>query len=359
LFLCKDRDFDCRLCSRLRRLFPIQGKKHRTGTRFLISSILLIGLQTGFFAPTASGFSQNSVPVATDVDLLAYIQAHVSNGPIDPLDPSIPKYDRLAHFGAWMHQDSKKSCHDTRENVLARDADSSVPVEFKPPSECVITGGLWHEPYTGVDVTSAANVQIDHVVPLRNAYYSGAWAWRGALRCNYANFLANDFHLLAVSGHENMKKSDHGPENYMPPDRAFHCDYVGHWLRIKTIWQLTVTKDELRAIQDVLTSESCSENVSHETSAWLASQRAIAATPITACVDFERNGGKPGQNPGHPNPQTPVQTPDIPTTAPTPAPTPAPMTERDPSQSPVQAPNVLPGTGGPQLTLPAFTRRAS
>lgn len=232
-------------------------------------------------------FSQSAL--ASQTDLLAYLRAHVASG---QLDPSIPKYDRQKQFGGWAHQDPRSSCHNTREQVLERAEDPSVPLQFKA-NGCTISGGLWHDPYTGNDYQNATDLQIDHVVPLKNTYTSGAYAWESAIRCNFANFLANDFHLMAVNGHENMAKGEKGPDQYLPPNTADHCTYVSGWMRIKAIWQLTATAAEVDAIANVFQTQGCDDHFRFMDDGEIASQRTAALTPIQACVDFQKTGKMP------------------------------------------------------------------
>jgi len=219
---------------------------------------------------------------AESIDLLSYLVAHTQP---PATSSTVEKYNRTKHFGGWVHQDPSNSCHDTREMVLAQENDPSVTLTFNS-NGCTINTGLWHEPYTGSDVKSASSLQIDHVVPLEVAYYAGAYAWSGPVRCNYANFIANSFHLRAVSGHENMKKGDHGPDGYLPPSQADLCDYVSSWMKIKVIWELTATTAEVAAIQNVIQEQNCDLSFTTMDQNDLTQQRSLANTPIDACQNF-------------------------------------------------------------------------
>lgn len=162
-------------------------------------------------------------------------------------------YDRDSQFGEWI-KPLKNSCLNTRGVVLQRD--SSVGVSTN--SNCTVTAGQWYDPYTDKNYTDADDIQIDHVVALKNAYMTGAHAWTNAKRCLYANFLGNDFHLLSVNGPENVRKSDKSPLEWIPPNRKFVCEYLRHWLEIKYIWELKLTPREVRAIENELTESHCS-----------------------------------------------------------------------------------------------------
>ena len=243
-------------------------------TRFYAMRVLTTVCLT-IFLPTLSH--------ADTTNLLDYM-----NGNIHPpaTSATVPPYNRAKQFGGWVDQDPLHPCYDTREMVLDREADPNVSVTFKPPKNCTIDEGLWHEPYTGADVTSAADLQIDHVVPLALAYYAGAYAWKGPTRCTYANFIANGFHLRAVNGHENVAKGDRGPDNYLPPNEADHCSYVSDWMKIKAIWQLTTTQSEIDAILNVINDENCDPSLLNMDSNELAKQRLTASQPIAACANF-------------------------------------------------------------------------
>lgn len=98
----------------------------------------------------------------------------------------------------------------TRETVLKRDGTSVVT-----DSACASTSGSWYSPYDGATWTAASDVDIDHLVPLSNAWKSGAAAWTTAQRQSFANDLTNP-QLLAVTDNVNQSKGDSGPEDWKP-----------------------------------------------------------------------------------------------------------------------------------------------
>lgn len=154
---------------------------------------------------------------------------------------------KRALYRHWI--DENKDCRDTRVEVLARDART---VEFSQDG-CKVVGGVWDDPYTGKVFKNPKELDVDHLVPLKNAHESGAWAWLPERRRDYANFLKYEKHLLAVSASENRKKGDKGPDRYMPPEQAYHCTYVQAWVEVKREWELEMTQDEeetVRSIQD-------------------------------------------------------------------------------------------------------------
>lgn len=169
-----------------------------------------------------------------------------------PSQGAVP-YNRSAHFGAWKNQSN--SCLNTRAVVLKRD--SQVPVKMRS-SGCTVDSGLWSDPYSGRDYRNASDIQIDHFVPLKNAYINGAHSWSRSKRCVYTNFRGDREHLLPVLGRENGSKSDRPPSGYMPPNRAYHCRYVANWLRIKFTWGLALSEAEKQSIENTMRIENCS-----------------------------------------------------------------------------------------------------
>ena len=163
-------------------------------------------------------------------------------------------YNRDKHFGGWLVDTSGKSCMNTRAFVLVRD--SVTPVKMTA-NNCTVATGTWNDPYTGQPHLTAASIQIDHVVALKNAYMTGGHQWNAAKRCLYANYMGNNFHLLSVDGPQNLKKSDHTPQKYTPPNKAFVCEFLKDWLNIKLIWSLRITPPEGEAISSLAAKNNC------------------------------------------------------------------------------------------------------
>jgi 5-methylcytosine-specific restriction endonuclease McrA len=117
-----------------------------------------------------------------------------------------------------------------------------------------LANGIWKDPYTGDTIRSAKNMDIDHVVPLENAFVSGGYAWTTEQKQFYSNDTARS-HLLAVSAHENRSKGDKGPDKYLPPKVEFRKEYCRIWYREKSIYQLSATKNEIMILVYWLGSE--------------------------------------------------------------------------------------------------------
>jgi hypothetical protein len=148
-------------------------------------------------------------------------------------------YDRDADFGGWI---DVSGCMNTRAEVLIRT--SEVPVTFIRPAGCTVETGRWTDPWSGAVTTVAHDFQIDHTVPLANAWRSGAWSWPPARRIAFANDYADADHLVPIVASENEAKGDRSPDEWKPPDRGAWCRYARAWDRIKAKWHLSATPAE-------------------------------------------------------------------------------------------------------------------
>ncbi len=153
-------------------------------------------------------------------------------------------YDR-ARFTHWI--DADRDCQDTRAEVLV--VESRVPVTFTDADACTVATGEWLDPWSGRVDTSARALDVDHTVPLANAWRSGAWAWTDRQRQDFANDLADAPHLIAIPLGENRSKGDRGPESWRPPSPAAWCGYARAWTAIKARWNLTASATEWSALQ--------------------------------------------------------------------------------------------------------------
>lgn len=161
--------------------------------------------------------------------------------------PDAPPYQRdLMDGGDWAY-DPATGCN-TRERVLIDEAVVAPQVDDR----CRSTGGRWRSLYDGVEATDVADLQIDHLVPLADAWRAGAWRWTPEERLAFANDLTSPDTLIAVTGSTNRSKGDSTPDEWLPPDRSAWCAYAGAWVRVKARWALSVTPAEKAALAQVL-----------------------------------------------------------------------------------------------------------
>ncbi len=160
-------------------------------------------------------------------------------------------YDRDL-FKHW-EDDNGNGCH-AREETLIAESVGSVNVT----GDCDISGS-WFSAFDGETTTNPSNFDVDHLVPLKEAWDSGANRWNSATRERFANDLGSPHSLIAVSRGSNRSKGARDPAEWMPPRQSYHCEYVYTWTLVKIRWDLTADRDEINALRnyggDCLVSE--------------------------------------------------------------------------------------------------------
>jgi hypothetical protein len=145
--------------------------------------------------------------------------------------------DKFTH---WVDVDGD-GCN-TRYEVLIAEATTTPSVG----SGCSLSGGRWYSYYDGVYWTAPADLDIDHMVPLAEAWDSGARNWTSTQRRSFANDLGDGRPLIAVTDNVNQAKGDKDPAEWMPS--LERCRYVAEWLAVKLRWKLTVDSGEKSAL---------------------------------------------------------------------------------------------------------------
>lgn len=181
-----------------------------------------------------------------DDDPVTSVAAAVDRLVVTPDQADLPAYRRAAFGDGWDY-DPETACN-TRERVLIAEAVRAPTVDDR----CRSTGGQWRSPYDGLVTTNPADLEIDHLVPLADAWRSGAWAWTDERRRAFANDLDLPDTLVAVSSHTNRSKGDSTPDEWLPPDPADRCTYVASWVRVKERWELSVTPAEKATLVQLL-----------------------------------------------------------------------------------------------------------
>ena len=160
-------------------------------------------------------------------------------------------YERERFGQSWADVD-RNGC-DTRNDILRRDL---VDVVLKAGTGgCKVLRGTLHGPYTGTTIAfvsgpdTSADVQIDHVVALSDAWQKGAQSLSADERAAFAN---DPLNLLAVDGPTNQSKSDGDAATWLPPNKAYRCPFVARQVAVKAEYGLWVTAAERDAIARVL-----------------------------------------------------------------------------------------------------------
>jgi hypothetical protein len=208
--------------------------------------------------PRSTGSTGARIPAAVSAPPAAgTAQALLETLPVKGHAPKTG-YSRAQFGQAWTDDVSVNGGHngcDTRNDVLRRDLITST---LKPGTRgCTVTAGTLRDPYSGriVDFvrgqTTSSQVQIDHVVALSNAWQTGAQALSPLARRNLAE---DPLELLAVTGSLNEAKGDGDAATWLPPDKAFRCDYVARQVAVKSKYRLWVTPAERTQMASVLSS---------------------------------------------------------------------------------------------------------
>jgi Protein of unknown function (DUF1524) len=187
----------------------------------------------------ASGASQVSTPAEASAALSKLKVASAGSMSGYSRD-RFPHWSKASSFG-W---DPPQTSCDSRQAALVRDG-KNVQVG----KSCKVTSGTWLDPYTGKTYSDPQDLDIDHVVPLANAWRSGASSWDDKQRERYAN---DPEVLLTAEDNANQAKGDKGPEAWKPPDKAEWCDYAERWIQLKSKYSLSVNEQEKEALQEML-----------------------------------------------------------------------------------------------------------
>lgn len=200
----------------------------------LVTIVALLGTVL-FFVPQ---LTQASSTTARSLALKLAVRAENGTG-----------YVRTA-FKLWVDAD-KDGC-DTRKEVLISESKMRATIG----AGCKVIAGKWLSWYDGKTWTNPSDVDIDHVVPLKEAWGSGAKSWSAATREKYANDLGYPWTLDAITDNVNSSKGDKDPAQWLPPLTSARCTYAIHWVAIKYRWHLSIDTAERKKLLSIL-SGSC------------------------------------------------------------------------------------------------------
>ena len=171
-------------------------------------------------------------------------QSQLAALPVEAED-SMTGYSREL-FPHWITP-SGTNCS-TRESVLKRDGDG-----VSVGTDCYPTKGSWFSEYDGVTVKAPSGVDIDHVIPLAEAWRSGAQQWTTSERQSFANDVTGP-QLIAVTASSNRSKGDQDPSTWLPTRTSYRCTYAKMWVATKYRWGLSLQSSE----KSVLTTQLAS-----------------------------------------------------------------------------------------------------
>ncbi|MEV0678004.1 HNH endonuclease family protein [Actinosynnema sp. NPDC050436] len=201
-------------------------------------AVLVLLLAIGYYLTRYQESKPPAQPTATGAQPPAQDPAPVLAGLVVAPEGKMAGYSR-DRFPHWSGQGN--SC-DTREVVLQRQG-----ADVRSDKDCKATSGTWVSAYDGVTVTDAGKLDIDHTVPLAEAWRSGADRWTDEQRQKFANDLGG-IQLVAVSATSNRAKGDQDPAKWKPPVEAYWCTYAVNWITVKSTYALTVDQAEHDAL---------------------------------------------------------------------------------------------------------------
>jgi len=229
-------------------------------------------------------------------------------------------YNR-ALFKHWIDTD-KDGCN-TRSEVLIEEA----VVKPKIGSKCKLTGGKWLSTYDGKSVSKSSDLDVDHMVPLAEAWRSGAWKWSAAQRQAYANDLSDSRALIAVTLSTNRSKGDKDPALWLPAKEQ--CTYTVNWIAIKVKYSLTVDIKEATKLNTLIDSCGLGITSTPTPTPTVSSTPTVTPTPAVSAT--------PTVTPTPTVSATPTITP-TPVITPSATPTPTPTVSTAPVNTPTPAP---------------------
>lgn len=209
---------------------------HRPGLAVGVGGLVTGLLLTGLAAPAVA-------PVLPPPVEAAVYQAPLWNAiaSLAVTDEDNRGYNRDRYFGDWADADG--DCQNTRHEVLAEE--THVPPTYRSGG-CEVSAGRWVTSWDNRVHPSASTLQIDHTVPVHEAWGSGAKYWSQARRVAFLNDLGDPRSLTAQTTALNKDKNGQGPQNWMPP--ANRCAYITDWVAVKIRWGLSIDFGEKDAI---------------------------------------------------------------------------------------------------------------
>lgn len=143
-------------------------------------------------------------------------------------------------FTHWIDTDGD-GCS-TRYEVLDVESETSVTCSN-------LSGGRWFSYYDRVSWTDSGRIDIDHMVPLAEAWDSGARNWTSSQRTAYANDLGDYRTLVGVTDTVNQVKGDQDPATWLP--QYDKCRYLREFVAVKIRWRLSIDTSEKTAMQNL------------------------------------------------------------------------------------------------------------
>jgi len=174
-------------------------------------------------------------PTVSSVKLLSQLQIRDEH----------PAGFRRSAFAYWTTP-TGRSC-DTSVSVLLRDAESPARAR-----NCMLIEGRWTDALRASDRLSPQQVSVEQLVPIEEAWRSGASQWSPTTRAKFANDVEDTRALLVTSQRSSQQRGSRDPSLWQP--NRGRCEYVSDWIAVKFRWNLSVDRDEARSLSRALTA---------------------------------------------------------------------------------------------------------
>lgn len=143
----------------------------------------------------------------------------------------------------WTHWvDHDGDCQNTRQEILIER--STVPPVLDRKG-CRVKSGSWEDYYYPETLIRSKDVDIDHLIPLKNAHSTGGAAWDREKKEIFANDPEN---LVITNKRYNRQKGAKGIDQWLPVHKKYACKYIGDWVRLKRKYRLTLKEKEQQTI---------------------------------------------------------------------------------------------------------------
>ena len=208
---------------------PAQAAQVGTATNTAAAAQLKLGMNSLTQNPTTAKARLPLLKVAADAPMTGYDRA------------LFPHWRDASTWGWPVAPDN--DCN-ARNAALYRDGKS-----VKMSSTCTNLTGTWTDPYSANIFNSASDIDIDHIVPLAEAWRSGASKWDTKKRTQFAN---DPLVLVSSWDRLNQSKGDKDPAAWVPPNTVSHCLYATRWVHVKGKYNLTLGSDEKSKLSAML-----------------------------------------------------------------------------------------------------------
>lgn len=223
-----------------------------TASMLLIMGIVLAGCAHSPSTFVSSGSSdtalksgESSAPASATANAVNPTSARTLLDSLKVRPETREHYQRSDFMGSRDWNLDTNGCK-TRTLVL-RDT-SLVPTTHY--SNCAVKTGKWHSVFDDATFTDPSKVTIDHMVPLLEAWDSGASSWSYERRNAYGNDRGYIWDLIVMSEALNKDKGHKDQSEWTPVHNR--CTYAAAWVAVKWRWSLSVDRTEYNAINKIL-----------------------------------------------------------------------------------------------------------